>query len=217
MSERRSRGSSPLRVVASAVAVVAVVVGLAVALVVLVDDGGPGDDRVLIGGDSVTYQSVQELAASFGWAGDGLKVIGVPGNRTDQIEAAIRPEFDDGPPGIVVVVAGYNDLLQRSDPEPAVRSLMELVGGAPCAVWILIPTKGDWDPAAAVAYDDLVTEQAARHPRVHVETGWRDAVDAPPGPAPDPALVDTDEVHPTAAGQARLAEIAAAAIDRDCR
>lgn len=216
MSERRSGGSSPLRVVLAVLVVVVAVVGVAVALVVLVDDSVPADDRVLVGGDSVTYQSVQELGESLGWAGDGLKVVGVPGNRTDQIEASIRPEFDDGPPGVVVVIAGYNDLLQRFDPEPAVRSLMELVGGAPCAVWVLVPTKGDWDPAGAVAYDDLVTRQAAEHRRVHVEPAWRDAVDAPAGPDPDPALVDTDQVHPTEAGQARLAEIVAAAVERDC-
>jgi lysophospholipase L1-like esterase len=181
------------------------------------DEVGEGADpeevRVVVIGDSVVEQSSGEIQAA---VGPPASVIGLPGYRTDELLPTIRDAVDGGRAAdVVVVIAGHNDLWQRVEERAPLDELMGAVALAPCSIWVHVPTKGEWDAGRARAFGRRV-EEAAAAAGVVVETVWRDAVDARPGPRPDPDLVAPDLVHPTDAGRRRIAEVVAVAVARHC-
>lgn len=194
-------------VVLTAVLGVGVIVGLR-------SDG----QRVLVVGDSVTYQSAGDLQRTFDWT-PTLDVQGRSGYRSDQLLPLARERIEGNPrPDVVVFMTGYNDVSQDADTTDAVEEMVELAASVPCAVWVLIPTKGGgYPPARVEAFNDHVVRLASEHPTVHVETGWRDAVDAGDGDIPDPAFVSEDRVHPNDGGTKKIAEVMEAAVSRHCR
>lgn len=124
-----------------------------------------------------------------------------------------------GPPraDIGVFMTGYNDVWQDVDTRAELAQAMDSAATLPCAVWLLIPTKGDYPSSRVEGFNDQVVRLASEHRRVHVEEGWRDAVDATDDARPDPRLVSPDLVHPTPAGTAEIAEVMEAAVSRHCR
>lgn len=199
-----------------ALVVVSVVVAAIIGGVVRgADDPGRGP-RVLVVGDSVAYQSAADLVMTFDWTSN-IEVHGRPGFRTDELIPVARQAMAAGGYQTVVVMTGYNDLLQEVDASSALAELVEAVATAPCGVWVLIPTKGDYAPEAAAAFNDRVEELAAGHDQLHAESAWRDAADATDGPDPDPRLVSDDGVHPTEDGTAKIAAVVEAAVSRTCR
>ena len=167
-------------------------------------------------GDSVTYLARQDVVTAFDWT-DNVDPQGRPGWRTDELVPLAQDKVDEDRPEIFVVLTGYNDLTQGVDTSAAVGRMMDIAADQPCAVWILLPTKGRFDAADAQAFDQRIVGLAADHPDVHVEEEWRDAVDQDPGPAPDPGLVSDDEIHPTPAGLVRLAQVVEESASRHCR
>lgn len=214
------------------VGVALVIVAIAVVLVVRGDDRGPDnvfppvsaadgvkegvapdEASVVVIGDSVVDQSSAEIGAQVGGA---VSVIGVSGYRTDELLPTIRDALGgDHQVDVAVVMAGYNDVWQKTERHAPLEELMAAVAEASCPVWMLVPTKGPWDLDRAEEFDERV-RAAAEEAGVAVETGWRDAVDAGAGPEPDPELVSGDQVHPSPAGRAKVGEVVAAAVDRHC-
>lgn len=172
--------------------------------------------QVLVIGDSVTFMSSDAIIEAFDWTSN-VNPQGRPGFRTDELVPLARQLVEEEDPNVLVVLTGYNDLIQGVDTSAAVREMMEIAAGVPCAVWVLLPTKATYAPEAARAFNQRVIDLAATRPTVHIATGWRDAVDAQPGPDPDMTLVSEDEIHPNEAGLARLAQVMEEAVSRDCR
>jgi lysophospholipase L1-like esterase len=190
--------------------VLAVVVGV---LVVVVNED---DDVVHVAavGDSVTYLSAGLLQEEFSWAGR-FDVQARPGFRTDQL-LPVAEELLAGHPDVLVLLTGYNDVLQEADPEAGLRRMVEAASEAPCAVWMLVPIKGDYDPARMEAYNARLEELTRPVSTIHLSAAWRDEVDATDGPDPRPELVSTDRVHPTDAGSRALARAMEAAVRSEC-
>lgn len=198
------------------VALVVVATIAAVTVVVIHRIGRDHGERVLIIGDSVTAGSSEELLAEFSWT-SRLDVQGLSGFRTDQmLQVALRKVAQDNPE-IVVVLTGYNDLAQEADTTKAVAQMMDLATSVPCAVWVLLPIKGEYPMSDGKAFDDRIERLAAEHRSVHVTTAWRDAVDGVKGRVPNQKLVKRDRTHPTPAGSRLLARIEEEAVSRHCR
>lgn len=177
---------------------------------------GPAGARVVVVGDSVTYQSAADLVLAFDWT-DNVSVEGRLGHRTDELVDLIRRMVvGPPPPDIGVFMTGYNDVRQDVDTSAELSQAVALSGSLPCAVWVLIPTKGDYPSARVEAFNEKVAGLAAGHPRVHVEAGWRDEADDTDDDRPDPDLVSSDLVHPTPAGTAKIAAVMESAVSRRC-
>lgn len=208
---RRPARWLPWALVVTAVVAAAIIGGVALRA----DDPGRGP-HVLVVGDSVIYQASADLVMTFDWTSN-VEVQGRPGFRTHQLVPVALQAVADGDHEFVVVLTGYNDITQEVDTAAAVADMVEVVATVPCAIWVLLPTKGDYPPEAAIAFNDRVEDLVAERDQVHIETGWRDAADATDGPEPDPRLVSDDGVHPTDEGTAEIAEVIEAAVSRTCR
>lgn len=192
---------------------------IAVASVVLLAAGLAGcgffdrdaGDRVLIVGDSVTYQSRAELKEEFAWA-DELDIKATSGLRTDEL----LPGAEDGAshdPSSAVFMPGYNDILQDKVAEAAVPEMMEVAAGVPCSVWLLIPVKGVYSQADAEAYNQRVRDEAEGHDNVHLIDDWALLVDK----SQDFALTkEEDAVHPNLLGRRVVAQAMAKSLEREC-
>lgn len=200
------------------------VVGAALAIVVVgviivvmgtrTSDPGSGPHVVVVG-DSVTFMAAADLQDAFDWTSN-VNVQGRSGYRTDELLPVARDVLATDP-DIAVFLPGYNDVWQEADTDEAVAEMVALAARAPCAVWMLLPTKGDYDPERMEDFNARVEELADEHDSIHVDASWRDRVDATDGPEPDLELVSDDLVHPTDAGTRALAEEIEAAVSRHCR
>ncbi|NLV55446.1 MAG: SGNH/GDSL hydrolase family protein [Acidimicrobiales bacterium] len=171
--------------------------------------------RVEIVGDSVTALSAKEIEDRIDWT-ERLKIEAHPGFRTDQLIQFAEPMFGRGdPPPIGVVLTGYNDLLQGEDTSDAVDEMMLLLSGVECGIWLLLPTKGVYSADDAAAFNERAEELADRAD-VHIETGWRDAVDDSDGAAPNSVLIGEDHVHPNPEGAEKLGEVIEASLREHC-
>lgn len=174
--------------------------------------------EVVVVGDSVTQLSQDPILDAL--AGRDVAVFGRPGFRTDHLvpvlAEAVGAERDaDQRPEVAVVMAGYNDVWQGVEEDATVDELVDLMAEVDCAIWVLVPTKGPWERDRAQALERRIRD-AAEAAGVAIETGWRDAVDADPGPDPVPDLVVPDGVHPSEAGRERVAAVVADAVAREC-
>ena len=167
-------------------------------------------------GDSVTYMSRNAITSEFDWTSN-VDAQGRPGFRTDELVPVALRKVDEDDPDVLVVLTGYNDLTQGVETSASVVDMMGIAADVPCAVWMLLPTKAAYGPNEATAFNQRVIDLAEENGSVHVATDWRDAVDAEPGPDPDPRLVTDDEIHPNEAGVDRLAQAMEEAVSCDCR
>jgi len=171
---------------------------------------------VVVVGDSVTAMSEAQIQATVHRAG-GVKVSGHPGYRTDELLPVADPLFHDRPPPEVgVVMSGYNDILHHVDPTEAIVEMMGWLDELDCGIWLLIPTKGVFPADDLTRFNEQVQFVAATTEDVHIETGWRDAVDATDDHVPDRDLVGEDLLHPTEEGSQVIADSMAEAIERWC-
>jgi hypothetical protein len=168
-------------------------------------------ERVLIVGDSVTYQSRAELKEEFAWA-DELDIKATSGLRTDEL----LPGAEEGAshdPSSAVFMPGYNDILQGKVPEAAVPEMMDIAAEVPCSVWLLIPVKGVYSRSDAEAFNARVRKEAEGHDNVHVIDDWARLVDR----SQDFALTKTeDAVHPNLLGRRVVAQAMGASLKREC-
>lgn len=186
--------------------------GLAAILVVVNRDDDPAEVAVV--GDSVTDLSRAPLEESFTWA-RRVEVRGRSGFRTDQLVPTAEEAVEAGP-AVLVLLTGYNDVIQEADPEIGLEHMVEVAARAACTVWMQIPRKGVYDPGLADAYNARLEELTRPVSTIHVSPLWRDAVDATEGADPHIGLVTSDRVHPTDAGSRTLARLMDEAVRDLC-
>lgn len=168
-------------------------------------------DRILVVGDSVTYQSRAWVVKSLGGE-DEVDLQAITGKRTDELldgaEAGVSHD-----PRAAIFMPGYNDVLQNRVGRSALPQMMDLAGQTPCAVWLLIPVKGVYDPAFAEDWNQRVRDEAAAYPNVHVVDDWARLVDD----SQDYALVKTEDgVHPNGLGRQAVGKVMADTLEREC-
>lgn len=167
--------------------------------------------RILVVGDSVTYQSRAYLVKDLGGS-DQVDLQARSGLRTDEL----LPGAEEGvshDPRSAVFMPGYNDVLQNRVDRSPLPEMMDLAAQVPCTVWLLIPTRGVYDPKIAEAWNQRVREEAAGHENVHVVDDWARLVDD----SQQYALVKSeDAVHPNALGRKTIGDVMSKALDREC-
>lgn len=156
-----------------------------------------------IAGDSVTYDSRQELAAQ------GAQVEAFGGVTIAQGRPALRGFAADGQ-DVVVVALGIMDVAQWATPtqlRARVRGALADLEPVRCVIWVdLRPTSTlhtDW-PARTGTFNDIIAEEApyvARWSRYsHGHPDW----------------FRPDGFHPNLRGQAAYARFLAGQVDRHC-
>jgi lysophospholipase L1-like esterase len=180
-------------------------------------------DLVIVG-DSVTFLSIPEIESSLG-DDYSLDIRAYPGQASTDLvlvvlqELVERDEIGEEVDAMALLV-GYNDVLRFRDQPNKVAELVDLSAGAACTVVLTVPAPPTWSDqedlegvrSAFVAYNEALTAAVDTHPGLHLVTGWQEAVEAS-GPG---ELVDTDGVHPIAAGKTALAEVYTEAIESSC-
>jgi len=191
-----------------AAAVLAIVVGTTAGCGLF--DPDPGD-RVLIVGDSVTYQSRANLKEDFAWA-DELDIKAISGLRTDELLPAAE-EGVSHDPSSAAFMPGYNDVLKSYVDKAKLPEMMDLAAEVPCSVWLLIPTHGVYSQQTAEAWNARVRKEAEKHDNVHVVDDWARLVDNSPGYT---LVKKEDAVHPNLKGRAAIARVMSDSIKREC-
>ena len=173
--------------------------------------GRDAGERVLVVGDSVTYQSRAELKQEFGWA-DELDIQATSGLRTDELLPGAKEGLSHDPSS-AVFMPGYNDVLQDRVDKAAVPQMMDLAAEVPCSVWLLIPVEGVYSPDLAEAFNQRVRDEASKHDNVHVIDDWARLVDK----SAKFTLVKTaDAVHPNELGRRVVAQAMSKSLQREC-
>ena len=173
-------------------------------------DDDPGD-RVLIVGDSVTYQSRAPLKEDFAWA-DELDIKAVSGLRTDELLPAAE-EGASHHPSSAAFMPGYNDVLQSNVDQAKLPEMMAIAADIPCSVWLLIPTHGVYSKQTAEAWNARVRKEAEGHDNVHLVDDWARLVDNSPGYT---LVKKEDAVHPNLKGRDAIARVMSDSIKREC-
>ncbi|HWJ64397.1 MAG TPA: SGNH/GDSL hydrolase family protein [Acidimicrobiales bacterium] len=199
-----------MRIPRTAAAVAATVLLLSLLAGCGLFDDDPGD-RVLVVGDSVTYQSRAYLTKEFSWA-DELEIKAHSGLRTDQLLPGAK-EGVSHHPSSAAFMPGYNDVLQDRVAQAAIPQMMEVAAEVPCSVWLLIPVRGVYSADLARSYNARVRKAAEGHDNVHLVDDWARLVDD----SPEYALVKReDAVHPNPLGRKVVAEVMSKSIQREC-
>lgn len=188
-------------------AAVALVVGAAGCS--LVGDEPPD---VLVVGDSVTELSRQELGEEMDdWAGELIVRA-----RSGATTAQLVPLAEDGltkEPDVGVFLPGYNDVLRGRADAPALDDMIELAADLPCAVWLLLPTDGGYDPEQVERWNARLEQAADEHPSIHLSSDWKRLVEESPTFT---FLSERDAIHPNAEGQRAIAEVMSAEAREAC-
>lgn len=167
--------------------------------------------RILVVGDSVTYQSRAYVVKDLGGS-DQVEMKAHSGLRTDQLLPGAEEGVDHGPRS-AIFMPGYNDVLQDRVDQAPVPEMMDLAAEVPCSVWLLIPTKGVYRPEIAEAWNQRVRDEAAGHENVHLVDDWARLVDG----SQQYALVQTEDgVHPNALGRKAIGGVMSKALEREC-
>ncbi|MCU1370946.1 MAG: hypothetical protein JWO77_2140 [Ilumatobacteraceae bacterium] len=176
----------------------------------LFDDEPSG--RVLVVGDSVTYQSRNWVVKALGGE-DEVDLQATSGLRTDEL----IPGAEDGvshDPATGIFMPGYNDVLQNRVAKAALPEMMDLAAQVPCSIWLLIPEKGVYDPKIAQAWNQRVREEAAGHDNIHLVDDWARLVDDSQAYA---LVKSEDAVHPNPLGRKAVGEVMGKSLKRECK
>jgi lysophospholipase L1-like esterase len=181
-----------------------------------VASAAPTVRTVSVVGDSITVVSQPDISTALTGAYDAV-VHGIWGQRIDQmlptLSAALRRH-----PSAVVVNLGSNDAIQAQTHHGwpiSFRHMIAMLAPTHCVLLTTISTLLDvpthQQPVAA-RIDAAIATAVSAHRNFHV-VDWNAAVHATNGLA----LLSTDRVHPSPAGQLTLAALIRAALDHDCR
>lgn len=206
------------------VALLAILVVLAGGVLWWRSDTAPAPrGKVLIVGDSVTFQSTAAIEARFGGPSE-VEVEGHPGDTSAQLLPVLEHQMETRraagePLGRLAILVGYNDVVRRLDDPRYLAQMVELAGQFRCVVFLTVPVPAPgslWARTYGTKGFPPFNERLARlvrdTPHVHLSRRWQAHVEASePG-----TLVSGDGVHPRDAGQQVLAEDYATALDEAC-
>ena len=180
----------------------------------------PGEDRVVFMGDSITQG--WKLDESF--PGKPYINRGIGGQTTPQMLVRFRQDVIDLKPKVVVILAGINDIAGNTGPmtleqtEGNIASMAELARANEIRVVLCsvlpafdFPWRPGMTPAPKVlTLNTWIKAYAVDHGAVYVDyhTPMKDSRDGLP------ATLSHDGVHPTPAGYAVMAPLAAAGIEK---
>lgn len=165
-------------------------------------------------GDSITNEGRIEIATTFDRDRE-VVIDGRPGRLIgEQLTAA--SELDAMRPAIVIVNLGTNDAVFAHDPAESASDLRRMVGvfdEARCIVMMTVngrlPRSGA--PMRALAINETIRSIAAEDRRIRIVDLDELVLSTASDPTFDPPFF-YDDIHPTAAGQARIATAYAAAV-----
>jgi lysophospholipase L1-like esterase len=176
--------------------------------------GDSAPQRVVIVGDSITVSSTPQIKHAL----EGRYTTDIharPGQRIDQMLVDLPGALAERP-NAVVVNLGTNDVLQGDTQwRPSFDRMIAALDGQPCVAITTISTRvTGWVaiPAIAGQINRAIAETAASRAQFHI-LDWNRAVHTADGTQ----LLVADHVHPSAAGNARLASLTRSALDRNCR
>jgi lysophospholipase L1-like esterase len=175
--------------------------------------GDPNPQRVAIVGDSITVSSTPQIKHAL----EGRYTTDIharPGQRIDQMLVDLHGALAERP-NAVVVNLGTNDVLQGDTQwHSSFDRMIADLAGQPCVQITTISTRvTGWVavPAIAEQINRAIAETAASRAQFHI-VDWNAAVHTGDGTQ----LLVADHVHPSAAGEARLASLIRSALDRNC-
>ncbi len=175
--------------------------------------GDPDPQRVAIVGDSITVSSAPQIKHAL----EGryrTDIRARPGQRIDQMLVALHGALAERP-NAVVVNLGTNDVLQGDTHwHSSFDRMIADLADQPCVLITTISTRvTGWDaiPAIAEQINRAIAETAATRARFHI-LDWNAAVHTGDGTQ----LLVADHVHPSAAGEARLASLIRSGLDQNC-
>ncbi|WP_256774514.1 MULTISPECIES: SGNH/GDSL hydrolase family protein [unclassified Stenotrophomonas] len=186
----------------------------------------PGQPRVVFFGDSITEGWGRTGSATF-FAGKGYLNRGISGQTTAQMLLRFRQDVIALQPAVVVILAGTNDIAGNTGPasqamiEDNLHSMVELAKAHGIAVVlssVLPVSEYPWQPGVQPApkvraLNAALQRYAGQQKLVYLDY-YTPLANHEGGL--DKALAD-DGVHPTAAGYARMAPLAEAAIAQALR
>jgi len=183
----------------------------------------PGQPRVVFFGDSITEGWGRTGSASF-FPGKGYVNRGISGQTTAQMLLRFRQDVVALQPAVVVILAGTNDIAGNTGPstqamiEDNLRSMVELAKAHGIAVVLasVLPVSDyPWQPGVQPAPKVRALNAALRQYADAQGLVYLDYYDAlANGDGGLDAALAADGVHPTAAGYARMAPLAEAAVAR---
>lgn len=185
-------------------------IGPVVALVALLaaapgcSNDEPGDQTIVIVGDSVTNLSRQEIGDELDWA-RSLTVRAQNGATTEELLPLARDGIEAaGDPDIGVFLPGYNDILKEQADTEALDEMVAVAAELPCVVWLLLPTHGAYSPDEVEVWNARLEQAAEEHDSIHLSSDWKRLVEN----SPDYTFVsDRDGVHPNKEGQIAIAKV----------
>ncbi len=183
----------------------------------------PRQPRVVFFGDSITEGWGRTGSATF-FAGKGYINRGISGQTTAQMLVRFQQDVVALQPAVVVILAGTNDIAGNTGPATqamiednlqAMATLARAQGIAVVLASVLPVSEYPWQPGVQPApkvraLNAALRRYAEAHTLVYLDYHSALANDAG---GLDAALA-ADGVHPTAAGYARMAPLAEAAVAR---
>jgi lysophospholipase L1-like esterase len=139
---------------------------------------------------------------------------GVNGERSDQVRARFEHDVIEASPAAVVIIAGVNDVYQGRTVDHVTAQLHAMYARAAEARVLVVA-------GSIVPYNTATAEQNARMRHINdwiarqsgvVFADTRSAVAASDNP--DRLFESPDDLHPSAAGYHRMAEVIRAALER---
>jgi len=182
----------------------------------------PGTPRVVFYGDSITEGWGATGSAGF-FPGKGYINRGISGQTTAQMLLRFRQDVVDLKPAVVVILAGTNDIAGNTGPasqamiEDNLQSMLDIAQVHHIRVVLssVLPVSAyPWRPGLQPAGQVRALNQRLQrlaHERGLIYLDYHQQMSNAAGGL-DPVLA-ADGVHPTAAGYARMAPLAQAAVE----